>query len=87
MAYVKQFIHSIEAEVFVLERKNISNEYFFLNWGSTTDDVSARGLLDNNNLSLNCTLGNGKRIDITLPIDYVTSTYREAANALRQLHT
>ncbi|MGB4812825.1 MAG: hypothetical protein WBP13_10170 [Methylophilaceae bacterium] len=86
VAYVPQFIHSIECEAADLEQRNISNEYFFLNWGATTDGVSARGLLEGDHLRLNATLGNGKLIEITLSIKYVISIYREAANALRELH-
>ena len=85
-AYVPQFIHSIESEASDIEKRNISDQYFFLNWSPTTDDVSARGELDNDNLRLTCELRNGKVIEITLPIGYVVSVYREAASKLRELH-
>jgi hypothetical protein len=85
-AYVPQFIHSIECEASDIENRKISDEYLFLNWGPTTDDVSACGEMENDNLRLTCELRNGKLIEITLPIEYVVSVYREAASELRELH-
>lgn len=85
-AYVPQFVHSVECEASDIENRNISNEYSFLDWGPTTDDVSVRGVLENNDLRLTCKLRNGKLIEITMPIEYVVSVYREAASSLRKLH-
>ena len=84
--YVPQFIHSVETEASNIEVGNLSSEYFFLDWGPTTDDVSARGQVANDNLKLSCELRNGKFIEVTLPIEYVVSVYREAASELRKLH-
>jgi hypothetical protein len=84
--YVPQFVYSIESEALDLEKSNVSNEYFFLNWGPTTDDVSARGVLEGGNLKLTCELRNGKLIMVTIPIEYMVSVYRKVASELRQLH-
>lgn len=84
--YVPQFVASIEYEASGLAKGNIGNEYVFLNWGPTTDDVVARGVLDENSLKLHCELGNGKEVNIRLPVAYVISVYRSTTNALRELH-
>jgi hypothetical protein len=60
--YVPQFTYSIECEASDIEKGNISKEYCFLNWGPTTDDISASGILENGNLKLTCELRNGKLI-------------------------
>jgi len=84
-AYVPQFVHSIEREALAIENNNISDEYVFLNWGPTTDDVSARGAWEGGNLRLTCDLRDGKKTEISVPAEYLVAVYREVANALRAL--
>lgn len=85
-AYVPQFVHAIEREALDIENKNISDEYRFLNWGPTTDDVSARGVWEGGNLRLACDLRDGKTIEVSVPAEYLVAVYREVAIALRALH-
>lgn len=84
--YVPQFAHSVEYEASDIEKRNISEEYFFLDWGPTTDDVSARGVIDGDILKLHCELRNGKLVKVEMPIEYVVSVYREVVSELRKLH-
>jgi hypothetical protein len=85
-AYVPQFVHSIAREATDIADRNISEQYSFLNWGPTTDNVSARGVLEGSNLRLTCDLRDGKKVSISVPADKMVAIYREAADALRALH-
>ncbi len=85
-AYIPQFAFSLECEASDIENRKVSNDYVFLDWGPTTDDVVARGVVDNKNIQLLCKLDNGKEIDILLSTDYVVSVYKDAAKTLREMH-
>ncbi|MES9854495.1 MAG: hypothetical protein ABW170_21990 [Candidatus Thiodiazotropha sp. L084R] len=84
-AYIPQFTYSIECEATDIENKNIYDDYFFLDCGPTTDDVKARGFIEEGCVHLHCELDNGKIVEAKLPVNYVITIYRSVAKTLREM--
>ena len=86
MAYLPQFIASLEREINCIENKEINENYVFFNFGATTDDVEARAIIEKENIKLSCKLNNGKTINTLLPFNQLVSIYKETINKLKSIN-
>ena len=86
MAYLPQFIASLEREYNCIENKEINENYVFFNFGATTDAVEARAIIEKENIKLSCKLNNGKTINTLLPVSQLVSIYKETINKLKSIN-
>ena len=84
MAYVPQFIHSVEKEAQDIEDGKINDEYILLNWGPTTDDVIARGRIKDDFILINCDLADGRVATIIIETKQLLSLYRNVVSELKK---
>lgn len=87
MAYLPQFISSMEYELAQLQQGTINPDAFFLDLGPTTDDCSSRIKLNGEFAELTFEIENGVIHFIKVEINELISTYESTINKLRALKT
>ena len=85
MAYLPQFIATLESEKSEIERNLFSHEYIFFNHGPTTDDVVASIKITQELARLRFTV-NGMVCLVSIATEQLLSIYRATIEHLRSIN-
>ncbi|WP_236984905.1 hypothetical protein [Marinagarivorans cellulosilyticus] len=85
MAYLPQFVASLENESNDINSDNIAREYMFFNHGPTTDDVVGNITLANGVAKLSFDIGGVVNL-VSVSKSELLSVYQEAIEYLRGIH-
>lgn len=85
IAYLPQFIASMEYELKQLQQREINSDCFFLDLGPTTDDCSSRITLQGNIAEIHFVLETNREYKLNIEVDELISIYQCVINKLSAL--
>jgi hypothetical protein len=85
MAYLPQFIATLEAEKLVLASGQIAEEFLYFNHGPTTDDLSGKISLQGNKAYLTFSI-NGILVSLVIETLELVSIYSQTIKYLRSMN-
>jgi len=81
--YLPQFISSLENEVTDIKDEKLNSDYVLFNFGPTTDDVSLRAKIIDDNINLICEFNENEFVEITIQKIMMLNLYHQTIEALR----
>jgi hypothetical protein len=82
--YLPQFVNSLTLEVGTLEKNKVQDDYIFLNYGPTTDDVSSRIKFTNDDIHIDVNFNDGKQVRSKIMRTDLIEIYKKTIDVLKE---